>query len=37
MIKIVYPSAGFKMKEENNKEFIFDVIRKKWILLTPEE
>jgi hypothetical protein len=25
------------MKKEGNKEFIFDVLRRKWLLLTPEE
>lgn len=37
MIKIEYPQPAFKIKQENNKEFIFDALRKKWLLLTPEE
>ncbi len=37
MIRIEYPSYNFKIKEINNSEFIFDEIRLKWILLTPEE
>jgi len=37
MIKIVYPIPSFKIKKEDNKEFIFDGIRKKWVVLTPEE
>ena len=37
MVKIEYPASGFKMKEEEGKEFIFDVIRKLWVRLTPEE
>jgi hypothetical protein len=37
MININYPEPGFRMKKEGNKEFIFDVLRKKWLLLTPEE
>lgn len=37
MLQIEYPIYKFKIKEENNREFIFDVIRKKWVRLTPEE
>jgi hypothetical protein len=37
MIKIEYPPYLPKIKKENNTEFIFDTIRKKWIILTPEE
>src|ERR1700751_5947588 len=37
MIKIVYPPYQPKIKKEDNKEFIFDEVRKQWILLTPEE
>ena len=37
MININYPEPGFRMKKEGSKEFIFDVLRKKWLLLTPEE
>lgn len=37
MIKIEYPAYQPKIKEENNKEFIFDEFRKRWIVLTPEE
>jgi hypothetical protein len=37
MININYPEPGFRIKKENNKEFIFDTLRKKWLLLTPEE
>ncbi len=31
------PSFEFKIKKENQKNIIFDEIRKKWIILTPEE
>jgi len=31
------PSYPFKIKEENGSSYIFDPIRKKFILLTPEE
>lgn len=37
MIKIEYPEYQPKIKTENNKELLFDEVRKKWIILTPEE
>ncbi len=37
MIKIEYPAPAFRIKKENDKEYIFDALRKKWLLLTPEE
>jgi hypothetical protein len=37
MIKIEYPPYQPKIKVENEKEFIFDEVRKRWIVLTPEE
>jgi hypothetical protein len=37
MISIDFPQHSFRFKEENNKEFIFDEIRKRWVRLTPEE
>jgi hypothetical protein len=37
MIKIEYPKYQFKIKKENNIELIFDVFRKRWLVLTPEE
>ncbi|HEX7846037.1 MAG TPA: type I restriction enzyme HsdR N-terminal domain-containing protein [Chitinophagaceae bacterium] len=37
MIKIEYPAPSFRIKTENDKEFIWDGLRKKWLLLTPEE
>ena len=37
MVVINYPEPAFRMKKEDGKEFIFDSLRKKWILLTPEE
>jgi hypothetical protein len=37
MIIIKYPDPDFRMKKEGEKEFIFDTIRKKWLLLTSEE
>ncbi|HXP52943.1 MAG TPA: type I restriction enzyme HsdR N-terminal domain-containing protein, partial [Bacteroidia bacterium] len=37
MIRIEYPIYQPKIKKENNKEFIFDEVRKQWLVLTPEE
>jgi hypothetical protein len=34
---INYPTPRFKIRKEGEKEFILDSIRRKWILLTPEE
>jgi hypothetical protein len=37
MIKINYPKYQPKIKKENSKELIFDEVRKRWVVLTPEE
>ena len=37
MLKIQFPRHDFKMRLEDNREMIFDAIRKKWVQLTPEE
>jgi len=37
MIHIKYPEPGFKIKQQGDKQFIFDPIRKTWLLLTGEE
>ena len=37
MINISYPEPAFRIKKENGKEFIFDPLRKKLLVLTPEE
>ncbi len=37
MIKIHYPAHQFRMKKENDREMIFDELRKTWLRLTPEE
>jgi hypothetical protein len=34
---ITYPAPNFKIKQEEEKEFIFDEFRKIWVRLTPEE
>ncbi|MEI6264500.1 MAG: type I restriction enzyme HsdR N-terminal domain-containing protein [Sphingobacteriia bacterium] len=36
-MNIQYPPYLPEIKEENDKEFIFDPIRKQWLRLTPEE
>jgi hypothetical protein len=37
MVSINYPEPDFRIKKEAGKEFIFDTLRKKWLVLTPEE
>ncbi|MES1220952.1 MAG: type I restriction enzyme HsdR N-terminal domain-containing protein [Bacteroidota bacterium] len=37
MISIQFPEPVFRTKKEANKDFVFDDLRKKWLLLTPEE
>jgi len=37
MIEIKYPDPDFRLKKENSDEFIFDSIRKQWIVLNEEE
>jgi hypothetical protein len=37
MIAVQYPEPQFRMKNENGKQYIFDAIRKIWLLLTEEE
>ena len=37
MLLIDYPKPEFRIKKEGEKEYIFDALRKKWLLLTPEE
>ena len=37
MLKLNFPNFEFKIKNKDNKAYIFDIIRKKHILLTPEE
>ncbi len=36
-MQIQYPPYRPRIKEENQKEYIFDEIRKQWVRLTPEE
>jgi hypothetical protein len=37
MITVNYPAPSFKIKQENEQHFVFDVIRKTWLVLTEEE
>ena len=37
MLAINYPEQKFQLKKDAGKNFIFDPLRKKWLLLTPEE
>jgi hypothetical protein len=37
MIAVQYPEPQFRMKMENGKQYIFDAIRKTWLLLSEEE
>jgi hypothetical protein len=34
---MVYPDINLKWKEANGQRLVFDPIRKKWLVLTPEE
>lgn len=35
--RLNFPEADLKIKQEANKAMVFDFIRKKWLVLTPEE
>ena len=37
MIQIVFPSPEFRTERREGKEFIFDSIRRQWMVLTEEE
>jgi hypothetical protein len=37
MLKLVLPPIEAKYKQENDKTYIFDILRKKYLFLTPEE
>ena len=37
MLEINYPEPGFKTRKNGSKDQVFDSLRKKWLLLTPEE
>ncbi len=37
MLVIHYPDPEFRTEERSGRRFIFDGLRRKWLLLTPEE
>ena len=37
MIAVNYPPPAFQIKKENEQPYVFDTIRKTWLLLTEEE
>ena len=37
MLQVDFPVPAFKIEQREGKEFIFDTIRKQWIVLTEEE
>ena len=37
MISIQFPAYDFRTKNEETTDYIFDPIRKQWLVLTPEE
>lgn len=37
MQKLNFPSYSFRLKASENKTLIFDIVRKKYVVLTPEE
>lgn len=36
-LSLKYPAFNTRLRKENGQTFIFDTIRKKWLVLTPEE
>lgn len=36
-MKVLFGKYNIQVKNTENKKFIYDIIRKKWIVLTPEE
>lgn len=37
MLFIQFPEPAFRIKKEEGRELLFDPLRKKWVVLTPEE
>ena len=37
MINVIFPEPAFRFKKENDIEFVFDTIRKQWLVLNEEE
>ena len=36
-LKLKYPPFDVRLKKQGEKTYIFDIIRKRWLVLTPEE
>lgn len=37
MLKLNFPEYSFRIQKDRNKDCIFDIVRKKYVTLTPEE
>lgn len=37
MLPVQFTDYDFKIKDENGRKLIFDALRKRWVVLTPEE
>jgi hypothetical protein len=37
MLSIVFPSPSFRIRQQGDFDEVFDPVRKRWIMLTPEE
>ena len=37
MLFIQFPEAAFRIRQQAGRELLFDTLRKKWVVLTPEE
>jgi hypothetical protein len=37
MLPVQFPSPAFRIRQQENYDEIFDTIRKRWLVLTPEE
>ena len=37
MLSIQYPAPSFRIRKEGERDLLFDPLRKKWVVLTPEE
>lgn len=37
MLQINFPEHNFRIKKEKNRHTIFDEVRRRWVVLTPEE
>ncbi len=36
-MQLNFPAYNFKLKSQENRNYVFDIIRKKYVVLTPEE